>query len=87
MLPDPAQRMSEKGVVTQSWSPLGRGSDLLDSPVLAEIASTHGITAGQVATVAVIAPIGWSPATRTSRRFSIHDAMASSRSTSARSTW
>lgn len=35
------------GVVTQSWSPLGKGK-LLDSPLLTEIAAKHGKTTAQV---------------------------------------
>jgi diketogulonate reductase-like aldo/keto reductase len=37
-----------KGVVTESWSPLGRGSDLLDDPAVATAAEAHGVTPGQV---------------------------------------
>lgn len=37
-----------KGIVTESWSPLGRGSDLLDDPVLVRIAEAFGVTPGQV---------------------------------------
>ncbi|MFJ9750044.1 aldo/keto reductase [Streptomyces chartreusis] len=37
-----------KGIVTESWSPLGRGSDLLDDPVVREIAETLKVTPGQV---------------------------------------
>jgi len=37
-----------KGIVTESWSPLCRGSDLLDDPVVAGIAEAHGVTPGQV---------------------------------------
>jgi diketogulonate reductase-like aldo/keto reductase len=36
------------GVVTQSWSPLGRGSSVLDEPAVADIARTHDRTPGQV---------------------------------------
>lgn len=36
------------GVVTESWSPLGAGGDLLNAPVLARIAEKHGKTPGQV---------------------------------------
>ncbi|NBX23065.1 MAG: aldo/keto reductase [Microbacteriaceae bacterium] len=36
------------GILTQAWSPLGRKSDLLDHPVLADIASTHGVSVTQV---------------------------------------
>ncbi|WP_085371291.1 aldo/keto reductase [Leifsonia sp. NCR5] len=39
---------SEHGIVTESWSPLGAGGDLLRSPVLAEIAEKHDRTPGQV---------------------------------------
>jgi 2,5-diketo-D-gluconate reductase A len=39
---------TEHGIVTESWSPLGAGGDLLRSPVLAEIAEKHEKTAGQV---------------------------------------
>lgn len=38
----------EQGIVTQSWSPLGRKSDLLVSPLLAEIADAHAVSVGQV---------------------------------------
>ncbi|MBK3642949.1 aldo/keto reductase [Streptomyces sp. MBT33] len=37
-----------KGIVTESWSPLGRGSDLLDDPALVPIAEDLGVTPGQV---------------------------------------
>ncbi|MCW8376306.1 aldo/keto reductase [Streptomyces justiciae] len=37
-----------KGIVTESWSPLGRRSDLLEDPVVAGIAEAHGVTPGQV---------------------------------------
>ncbi|MFF6996403.1 aldo/keto reductase [Streptomyces sp. NPDC008313] len=37
-----------KGIVTESWSPLGGGSGLLDDPDLATIADAHGVTPGQV---------------------------------------
>ncbi|MFE9252989.1 aldo/keto reductase [Streptomyces sp. NPDC007088] len=36
-----------KGIVTESWSPLGRGSDLLDDPAVADVAARHGVSAGQ----------------------------------------
>ncbi|MDN5854069.1 MAG: aldo/keto reductase [Actinomycetia bacterium] len=50
LLPQAQQRAYDRdhGIVTQGWSPLGRKSDLLDSPVLAEIADTHGVSVGQV---------------------------------------
>ncbi|MCZ4608845.1 aldo/keto reductase [Streptomyces sp. Lzd4kr] len=37
-----------KGIVTESWSPLGRGTDLLDDPVVRGIAETLKVTPGQV---------------------------------------
>ncbi|MDT7845706.1 aldo/keto reductase [Streptomyces justiciae] len=37
-----------KGIVTESWSPLGRRSDLMEDPVVAGIAEAHGVTPGQV---------------------------------------
>ncbi|MFF0096724.1 aldo/keto reductase [Streptomyces canus] len=39
---------ADKGIVTESWSPLGRGSDLLDDPAVAGVAEAHGVTPGQV---------------------------------------
>ncbi|MEU4659637.1 aldo/keto reductase [Streptomyces sp. NPDC023723] len=36
-----------KGIRTESWSPLGRGSDLLDDPAVAAVADAHGVTPGQ----------------------------------------
>jgi 2,5-diketo-D-gluconate reductase A len=46
----PEQRAydSGHGIVTESWSPLRRGGDVLTSPVVADIASAHGISPGQV---------------------------------------
>ncbi|MFF3883802.1 aldo/keto reductase [Streptomyces sp. NPDC001914] len=38
----------DKGIVTESWSPLGRGSGLLDDPAIGRIAEAHGVTPGQV---------------------------------------
>jgi diketogulonate reductase-like aldo/keto reductase len=37
-----------KGVLTESWSPLGRGSSLLDDPGIAALAEAYGVTPGQV---------------------------------------
>ena len=34
--------------MTEAWSPLGKGTDLLDHPTLQAIAKTHGRTPGQV---------------------------------------
>ncbi|MEY9988772.1 2,5-diketo-D-gluconate reductase A [Streptomyces sp. V4I8] len=39
---------AERGIVTESWSPLGRGTDLLDDPVVGAVAEAHGVTPGQV---------------------------------------
>jgi 2,5-diketo-D-gluconate reductase A len=36
------------GIVTESYSPLGAGSDLLSAPVLGRIAQRHGKTPGQI---------------------------------------
>lgn len=38
----------EHGIITQAWSPLGRGNDVLEEPVVVEIARAHDATAGQV---------------------------------------
>jgi 2,5-diketo-D-gluconate reductase A len=38
----------EHGIVTESYSPLGSGSDILDNEVIAKIAEEHGASAGQV---------------------------------------
>jgi 2,5-diketo-D-gluconate reductase A len=38
----------EQGIVTEAWSPLGAGSDLLENPTLAAIAAKYGKTPGQV---------------------------------------
>ncbi|WP_415649027.1 aldo/keto reductase [Stackebrandtia soli] len=39
---------ADLGIVTQAWSPLGRGTDLLDHPTVTAIADAHGVTAAQV---------------------------------------
>ena len=36
------------GIVTQSWSPLGQGTGLLEVPLLREIADQHACTPGQL---------------------------------------
>jgi 2,5-diketo-D-gluconate reductase A len=36
------------GILTQAWSPLGQGGELLESPVIAEIAAKHNATPAQV---------------------------------------
>lgn len=45
----------EHGIITQAWSPLGRGNDVLERPELAEIAAAHDATPGQVALAWAIA--------------------------------
>ncbi|MFE6176860.1 aldo/keto reductase [Streptomyces sp. NPDC056464] len=37
-----------KDIVTESWSPLGRGSSLLEDPVVKGIADALGVTPGQI---------------------------------------
>lgn len=39
---------AEKGIVTEAWSPLGQGGDILGNPVITEIAEAHGADSGQV---------------------------------------
>lgn len=39
---------ADKGILTESWSPLGRGTDLLDDPMVGAVAEAHGVTPGQV---------------------------------------
>ncbi|MFJ6000677.1 aldo/keto reductase [Arthrobacter sp. NPDC092385] len=39
---------NEHGIVTESWSPLGPGSGLLQDPGVVSIAEAHGITPAQV---------------------------------------
>ncbi|RMI43226.1 aldo/keto reductase [Streptomyces triticirhizae] len=39
---------ARQGIVTESWSPLGRGSDLLKDERIGEIARAHGVTPAQV---------------------------------------
>ena len=48
--PQADQRAADErlGTVTQSWTPIGRGSDLLENPVLAEIGAKHGKSPAQV---------------------------------------
>ncbi|MGQ4384009.1 aldo/keto reductase [Streptomyces sp. SAS_270] len=38
---------AEKGILTEGWSPLGRGTRLLDDPAVAAVAEAHGVTPGQ----------------------------------------
>jgi diketogulonate reductase-like aldo/keto reductase len=37
-----------QGIVTEAWSPLGRGHGLLDDPTVVEIGMRHGKTPAQV---------------------------------------
>jgi 2,5-diketo-D-gluconate reductase A len=39
---------ASKGILTQAWSPLGQGGELLESPVIGQIAAKHGATPAQV---------------------------------------
>ncbi len=39
---------AEHGIRTESWSPLGRRSDLLAEPLLAELAESYGVTPTQI---------------------------------------
>ena len=39
---------ASKGILTQAWSPLGQGGELLESPVIAQIAAKHSATPAQV---------------------------------------
>lgn len=38
---------AERGILTVAWSPLGRARELLQEPVIAEVAAAHGITPAQ----------------------------------------
>lgn len=37
----------ERGILTEAWSPLGRGNDLLLNPVIVSVADAHDATPGQ----------------------------------------
>ncbi|MEO1770119.1 aldo/keto reductase [Candidatus Enterococcus ferrettii] len=39
---------AQRGILTQDWSPLGRASEILNNPVLSEIANKYGRNVGQV---------------------------------------
>lgn len=39
---------ADKGILTEAWSPLGQGGDILQDPVITGIAEAHGVDAGQV---------------------------------------
>jgi diketogulonate reductase-like aldo/keto reductase len=38
----------ERGILTEAWSPLGRGNDALKENVIAELAEKHGKTPAQI---------------------------------------
>ncbi|GEK80307.1 aldo/keto reductase [Agrococcus baldri] len=38
----------EHGIITQAWSPLGRGGELLEEPEIVRVAAAHGASPGQV---------------------------------------
>lgn len=38
---------AERGILTVAWSPLGRAKELLQEPVITEVAAAHGITPAQ----------------------------------------
>ena len=46
--PDQRDYHMEQGILTEAWSPLGAGSDLLENPTLAAIGANYGKTPGQV---------------------------------------
>ncbi|WP_031468772.1 aldo/keto reductase [Sciscionella sediminilitoris] len=39
---------AEQGIVTEAWSPLAKGGELLGEPVIAELAAKHGRTPAQI---------------------------------------
>lgn len=39
---------AQHGIVTEAWSPLGQGGDMLADPVVASIAAKHGVSPAQV---------------------------------------
>lgn len=38
---------AERGILTVAWSPLGRAKELLQEPVIVEVANAHGVTPAQ----------------------------------------
>lgn len=46
--PDFRQFHAKHGIVTESWSPLGKGGDLLEEQTLTSLADKYGKTAGQI---------------------------------------
>jgi 2,5-diketo-D-gluconate reductase A len=45
---EPRRYHAEHGIVTESWSPLGAGSSLLEEPVIVELAGKHDRSPGQI---------------------------------------
>jgi diketogulonate reductase-like aldo/keto reductase len=39
---------AERGILTEGWSPLGRGTDLLHNAVVERIAAAHGVSPGRL---------------------------------------
>lgn len=39
---------AERGIITEAWSPLGRGNDALEEPIITSLAEKYGKTAGQI---------------------------------------
>ena len=39
---------AQHGIITEAWSPLGRGNEMLSDPVIRRIADAHGVGLGQV---------------------------------------
>lgn len=39
---------AERGILTEGWSPLGRGTDLLRNATVERIAAAHGVSAGRL---------------------------------------
>lgn len=46
--PDIVAVHEDKGIVTEAWSPIGRGGDMLSDPAITAIAEAHGKTPAQV---------------------------------------
>jgi len=46
--PDQRAYNSEQGIITEAWSPLGAGNDLLENPTLTAIGTKYDKTPGQV---------------------------------------
>lgn len=44
---DALQLHAERGILTVAWSPLGRAREVLQEPVIVEVAAAHGITPAQ----------------------------------------